>query len=102
MACEMEFFNKSIPPAACKKLGGIPPQNTIFICKDPRACSSVHPKEATGTPNAPLVLSGRTTLFFLVEALGGVPMMIQNTFYTMRRNISAAATGPFAKTARNH
>jgi hypothetical protein len=46
-------------------------------------------------------LSGRTTLFFLVEALGGIPMTVQNTFITMIRNISAAATGTVAKIAHN-
>ena len=38
--------------------------------------------------------------FFLVEALGGVRMMMQNTFCTAMRNISVAETGTFAKTAR--
>lgn len=101
LGCEMAVFSKSMPPAACNKFGGIPPENTMCMCKDLRACSSVHPNAATGTPNTPGGLSGRTTLFFLVEALGGVPMTMQNTFCTMIWKISVAATGTVAKIARN-
>ena len=34
------------------------------MCKEPRDCSSTHPKEATGTPKTPGFLPGSGTVFF--------------------------------------